>query len=134
MILGIGNDIVDIRRIEKLVHRFGDRFLNRCFTPAEIQKANSREGTGTVAATLARRFAAKEACSKALGSGISMGVAFRDIEVVNDDEGRPLIKLHGGALRRLEKIIPPGSKANIHLSLSDEPPIAHAFVVIEAVD
>ncbi len=132
MILGIGNDIVDISRIENLLARFGQRFKNRCFTPEEIARAESRNEPGDVAATYAKRFAAKEACAKALGTGISEGVAFRDIAVINYPEGKPEIRLGGQALQRLKTITPPGHEAAIHLSLSDEPPLAQAFVVIES--
>ena len=129
MILGIGSDICDIRRIANSIERFGERFTHRIFTDGERQKAESRS---TQAETFARRFAAKEACAKALGTGIRHGVFWRDMEVVNRMGGQPTIRLTGGAAIRLAKITPPGFEAVIHVSLSDDPPMAQAFVVIEA--
>jgi holo-[acyl-carrier protein] synthase len=129
----MGNDLIDIRRIEKTLARFGDRFIHRCFTDVEIAKAKRRQAAGMHIATYAKRFAAKEACSKALGTGFSNGVFMRDIGVVNDANGRPMLELRGGALRRLESLTPPGKRAVIHLTLTDEPPIAAAYVVIEAL-
>lgn len=133
MIIGIGHDITDIRRIEKMLARFEDRFAERCFTRQECDLAESRaHNEGQRAATYAKRFAAKEACAKALGSGIAEGVILRDIEVVTDRSGRPSIKLHGVAYQTLQDKLPDDSRAVIHLSLSDEPPYASAYVVIEA--
>lgn len=130
MILGIGSDLIDIRRIEETVNRFGDRFIDRIFTPVERQKCERRaariEG-------YARRFAAKEACAKALGTGFRKGVFWRDMGVVNLPGGRPTMKLTGGALAHLQAMIPPGMEARIDVSLTDEPPIAQAIVVISAV-
>lgn len=133
MIIGMGSDLIDIRRVEKVLSRHGERFINRCFTPAEIAKAERRRGAGTHIATYAKRFAAKEACSKALGTGFNHGVFMKDIGVVNDPNGRPTLVLTGGALRRLNALIPAGLQARIHLTLTDEPPLAKAMVLIEAV-
>lgn len=135
MILGIGNDLVDIRRIERTLARFGDRFLERVFTPQERERAERRAMAGPAAraAAYAKRYAAKEACAKALGTGFSQGVFWRDIGVVNRPSGVPTVALSGGAWRRLEALVPAGMVADIHLSLTDEPPMAHAVVVISAV-
>ncbi len=133
MIIGTGSDLLDITRMEKTLARFGERFINRCFTDEERRKAESRRGGGTHVATYAKRFAAKEACSKALGTGFSHGVFMKDIGVVNDYAGKPTLQLSGGALKRLEELTPHGKTAVIHLTLTDEPPIAKAFVIIEAV-
>ncbi len=129
MILGIGSDLCDIRRIENSIARFGDRFLNRIFTPGEQQKSDRRAAR---APSYARRFAAKEACSKALGTGMRAGVFWRDMEVVNLPSGRPVMRLTGGALERLRAMTPAGHEAIVHVSLTDDPPLAQAFVVIEA--
>ncbi len=128
MIIGIGNDLCDIRRIEKALSRHGRRFEERCFTPAERAKA---AGRADKAGTLAKRFAAKEACSKALGTGIG-GIHWHDMEVVNDGKGRPALNLTGPAKDLLDALLPAGHEAFIHLSLSDEHPLAQAFVIIEA--
>lgn len=133
MIIGTGSDLIDIRRVERTLARFGTRFVNRCFTPEEIAKAERRRGAGTHIATYAKRFAAKEACSKALGTGFSGGVFMRDIGVVNDPLGRPTLNLTGGALRRLQALTPPGKTAIIHVTLTDEPPFASVNVIIEAL-
>ena len=130
MILGIGNDLCDIRRIEKSLERFGDRFVQRIFT--EIEQARS-EGRATRAASYAKRFAAKEACSKALGTGLRRGVFWRDMGVVNQRGGRPTLALTGGALARLEEMTPAGMVAQIDLTLTDEYPLAQAIVIISAV-
>jgi len=130
MILGIGSDLCDIRRIEKVIERHGDRFINRVFTEVERSRAERKAGR---IETYAKRFAAKEACSKALGTGFRRGVFFRDLGVVNLPSGRPTMKLTGGALRQLEGITPQGFEARIDLSLTDEYPLAQAFVVISAV-
>lgn len=129
MILGIGSDLCDIRRIENSLARFGERFTQRIFTPGEQAKSDRR---ATRAASYARRFAAKEACSKALGTGIRSGVFWRDMEVVNLPSGRPTMRLTGGAAARLAQMVPPGHEAVVHVSLTDDPPLAQAFVVIEA--
>lgn len=136
MILGIGNDLVDVRRIERTIERFGDRFLDRVFTEAERRRAERRSAAGPHsprAATYAKRFAAKEACAKALGTGLNRGVYWRDMGVVNLPGGRPTLALTGGALERLRQITPPGMVAEIHLTLTDELPIAQAIVLISAV-
>lgn len=133
MIIGMGSDLIDIRRVEKTLNRFGDRFINRCFAPEEIAKAERRRAAGTHIATYAKRFAAKEACSKALGTGFNHGIYMRDIAVINDPNGKPTLRLSGGALRYLEKMTPTGTRAVINLTLTDEPPLAQAMVVIEAV-
>jgi holo-[acyl-carrier protein] synthase len=130
VIIGIGNDLVDIRRIEKALERFGDRFVQRIFTETEQRRS---EGRATRAASYAKRFAAKEACSKALGTGFRRGVFWRDMGVVNLKGGKPTVALTGGALLRLEQITPPGMAAQIDLTLTDEFPLAQAFVIISAV-
>src|SRR5947209_11165654 len=130
MILGVGSDLIDIRRIEQVIERFGDRFLDRIFTDAERQKCDRRANR---AASYARRFAAKEACSKALGTGFRHGVFWRDLGIVNLPSGQPWMRLTGGALRRLEEITPPGMAARLDVTLTDEPPIAQAVVIITAV-
>jgi holo-[acyl-carrier protein] synthase len=129
MILGIGSDITDVRRIEKVIARHGDRFLLRVFTEVERKKAARR--TKQVE-TYAKRFAAKEACAKALGTGMRAGVFWRDMGVVNLPSGRPTLKLTNGALKRLQAITPPGCEARIDLTITDEGPLAQAFVVISA--
>ena len=131
MIIGIGSDILDVRRLEKVLDRFGERFIRRCFTEAEIAKAERRRGAGTHTATYAKRFAAKEAVSKALGTGFSHGVFMRDIGVVNNYAGQPQIVLTGGALARLRAMAPAGKIPRIHLTLTDEPPMVQAQVVID---
>ncbi|MGB4057090.1 MAG: holo-ACP synthase [Alphaproteobacteria bacterium] len=133
MIVGTGSDLIDIRRVEKVLTRFGDRFIRRCFTETERAKAESRRNGGTHIATYAKRFAAKEACSKALGTGFNHGVFMRDIGVINTPEGKPTLALTGGAKKRLDSLIPSGLKPVIHLTLTDEPPLASALVIIEAV-
>jgi len=129
MILGIGTDLVDVERIEKVIERHGERFIARIFTPAERARAERRTNP---AATYAKRFAAKEACAKALGTGLRNGVFWRDIGVVNLPSGRPTLKLSGGALARLKAITPEGFEARIDLTITDEGPMAEAFVVISA--
>ncbi len=133
MIIGTGTDLIDIRRIEKTLIRFGDKFIQRCFTPVEIAKAERRRAAGTHIATYAKRFAAKEAMSKALGTGFNHGVYMKDIGVVNDANGKPTLHLTNGAAARLATLIPAGYKPAIHLSLTDEPPIGKALVIIEAL-
>lgn len=133
MIIGMGTDLIDIRRVERTLERFGQRFIARCFTQQEITKAERRRQAGTHSATYAKRFAAKEACAKALGTGFTQGVFFKDIGVVNDSLGRPALYLTGGALRRLQSMTPKGMQASLHLTLTDEPPLAQAHVVIEAL-
>lgn len=130
MILGIGSDLIDIRRIEKSLERHGERFIARIFTEVETARAEGRAGR---VASYAKRFAAKEACSKALGSGISEGVFWRDMGVVNLPNGRPTMQLTGRAAEKLKKLTPAGHLAFIHLTITDEFPMAHAFVIIEAV-
>lgn len=130
MILGIGSDISDIRRIAHALERHGERFTHRVFTTGERARAEARV---TRAETYAKRFAAKEACAKALGTGMRDGVFWRDMEVVNLPGGRPTMRLTGGAAARLARITPAGHEAVLHVSLTDEPPYAQAFVLIEAV-
>src|SRR5579885_3400124 len=130
MILGIGSDITDIRRIEKVIERHGERFLSRIFTEVERAKAERRARS---VETYAKRFAAKEACSKALGTGIRGGVWWRDMGVVNLPSGRPTMQLTGGALKRLEALTPPGHSAQIDLTITDDGPMAQAIVIISAV-
>ena len=130
MILGVGSDLVDVRRIERVIERHGDRFLLRIFTETERAKADRR---ATRTETYAKRFAAKEACAKALGTGFRAGVFWRDLGVVNLPSGRPTMKLTGGALERLRAITPPGHDARIDLTITDEGPMAQAMVIISAV-
>ncbi len=130
MIIGLGNDIIDIRRIERTFERFGERFANRIFTELEQQKCDRRAQR---IASYARRFAAKEACSKALGTGFRKGVFWRDMGVVNLPSGKPTMHLTGGAAARLAQLIPEGMTAQIDLTITDEPPQAQAIVLISAV-
>ena len=130
MILGIGSDLVDIRRIERTLERFGERFILRCFTEVERQRSERRAGR---VESYAKRFAAKEACSKALGTGFRRGVFWRDMGVINLRGGKPTMALTGGAAARLAEITPPGMVAQIDISLTDEVPIAQAIVIISAV-
>lgn len=132
MIIGLGNDIVDIRRIEQSLERYGDRFIERIFTPLERKKAESRSPK-LRAATYAKRFAAKEAASKALGTGFRQGVFWRDLGVVNLSSGQPSLRLTGGAATRLDAITPPGFGAQVSLTMTDEYPYAQAIVIIAAV-
>ena len=134
MIIGIGEDICDIRRIEKVLATHGTRFLNRCFTDTERAKASSRHGKTEPAATLAKRFAAKEACAKALGTGFARGVTLKSIGVVNAQSGKPTLALTGGALQQLKNLTNASEKVHIHLTLSDEYPYARAFVIIECLE
>src|SRR4051812_12742624 len=129
MILGIGSDLCDIRRVERSLERFGERFTQRLFTPGERARSDPRAAP---AGSHARPLAAKEACSKALGTGMRCGVFWRDMEVVNLAGGRPTMRLAGGALARLRAMTPDGFEAVVHVSLTDDPPLAQAFVVIEA--
>lgn len=134
MILGIGNDIIDIRRIEATLARFGERFIKRIYTEAELRKAERRKGTGNgYACTLAKRFAAKEAASKALGTGFRAGIYWRDLGVVNRPSGRPTILMTGGAALHLDAITPAGMRAQVDVTLTDDYPLAEAFVIISAV-
>lgn len=130
MILGIGSDLVDIRRIERSMARHGERFIKRIFT--EVERAHSDRRAERVA-SFAKRFAAKEACAKALGSGIADGVFWSDMGVVNLPGGRPTMHLTGGAAARLAALVPPGHRPVIHLTITDEFPFAQAFVIIEAL-
>ena len=130
MIIGIGNDLIDIRRIERTLDRFGDRFIQRIFTPLEQKWAERRRNR---VETYAKRFAAKEACSKALGTGFRKGVFWRDLGVINLPGGKPSMELTGGALKRLHELTPAGMKAQIDLTLTDEPPLGQALVIISAV-
>src|SRR5450631_1785035 len=129
MILGLGNDLIDIRRIEKTIEKHGERFLARIYTDIERAKSDRRAQR---AASYAKRFAAKEACAKALGTGLNQSVYWRDMGVVNLPGGKPTMALTGGAAARLVAITPPGFKAVIHLTITDEPPLAQVFVIIEA--
>lgn len=130
MIIGLGSDLIDIRRIDKTLARFGDRFTHRVFTATERQRSERRAACSE---SYARRFAAKEACSKALGTGFRQGVYWRDMAVVNLPSGKPTMKLTGGAAHRLEAITPAGMVAQIDVSLTDEPPTAQAIVLITAI-
>ena len=130
MIVGVGSDLIDIRRIEATLARFGSRFIERIFTPLEREKSDRRANR---AESYARRFAAKEACAKALGTGFRRGVFWRDMGVVNLPGGRPTLQLTGGALARLNALLPPGTEARIDVSLTDEPPLAQAIVIITAI-
>ena len=130
MIIGIGNDTIDIRRVEKVIERHGERFTGRIFTDIEIRKSDRRR---LRAASYAKRFAAKEACAKALGTGMSRGVFWRDMGVVNLPSGKPTMQLTGGAAKRLQALTPPGHRAEIHVTITDDFPLAQALVIIEAV-
>jgi holo-[acyl-carrier protein] synthase len=130
MIVGIGSDLIDIRRIEKSLERYGERFVQRIYT--EVEQARS-EGRRARAASYAKRFAAKEACAKALGTGIAQGVFWRDMGVVNLPSGKPTMALSGGAATQLATLLPPGHRAVIHLTITDDFPLAQAFVIVEAV-
>jgi holo-[acyl-carrier protein] synthase len=130
MIIGLGNDMVDIRRIEKTLERYGQRFVERIFTDIEQKKSDRRAQR---AASYAKRFAAKEACSKALGTGFYRGVFWKDMGVVNEPSGRPTLQLTGGALEQLQRITPAGHRAQILLTITDDFPYAQAVVMIEAI-
>ncbi len=130
MIVGIGSDLIDIRRIRNTLDRFGDRFTHRCFTDVERARAEHRRRR---AETYAKRFAAKEACAKALGTGFRRGVYWRDMGVVNLPGGKPTMALTGGAARRLAELVPEGMEGRIDVSITDEPPLAQVIVVISAV-
>lgn len=130
MIIGLGSDLIDIRRIEQTLERHGDRFIDRVFTQTERARSDRRKER---AASYAKRFAAKEACSKALGTGLSHGVFWRDMGVVNLPTGQPTIHLTGGAADRLSQLVPAGHRAVIHLTITDEYPLAQALVIIEAL-
>ena len=130
MIIGLGSDIVDIRRVAKTLERFGDRFTARCFTAEEQRKSDRRHNR---AGSYARRFAAKEACAKALGTGLSRGVFWADMGVVNLPSGKPTLALTGGAMVRLQSLVPAGMVPQIDLSITDDPPLAQAIVIISAV-
>jgi len=131
MIIGLGSDLIDIRRIEKSIERFGDRFTKRLFTDIEQAKSDRRKER---AASYAKRFAAKEACSKALGTGISNGVFWRDMGVANLPGGKPTMVLTNGALEQFNKLIPEGMEGALHITITDDYPLAQAFVVIEALE
>jgi holo-[acyl-carrier protein] synthase len=130
MIIGLGSDLIDIRRIERTIDRFGDRFLQRVFTPLERERSERRANR---AHSYARRYAAKEALAKALGTGFRAGVFWRDIGAVNLPGGKPSLALTGGAAARLAAITPTGTRAHIDVSLTDEPPLAQAVVIITAL-
>jgi len=131
MILGLGNDLIDIRRVEKTLDRFGDRFVQRIFTEVEQRKSDRRAAR---AASYAKRFAAKEACAKALGTGVPRkGVHWRDLGVVNLPSGKPTMALTGGAARRLAEMVPPGMQAQIDITITDDYPLAQVIVIISAV-
>ena len=130
MIIGLGNDLIDIRRIEEIIARYGDRFLDRIYTDIERQRSDRRH---LRAASYAKRFAAKEACAKALGTGIRDGVFWRDMGVVNLPSGRPTLELTGGAVKRLQSITPRGHGVRIDLTITDDFPLAQAIVIISAV-
>ena len=129
MIIGIGNDMIDIRRVEKTLEKHGERFTTRCFTEIEQAKSDRRFKR---AASYAKRFAAKEACAKALGTGINRGVFWRDMGVVNLPGGKPTMALTGGAAARLAELTPDGHEAHVHLTITDDDPMAQAIVIIEA--
>jgi holo-[acyl-carrier protein] synthase len=130
MIIGIGNDLIDITRVEKTLEKFGDRFVNRIFTETERKKSDKRR---LRAASYAKRFAAKEACSKALGTGFRKGVFWRDMGVVNLPSGKPTMALTGGAKKRLDELTPDGMSAQIDITITDDHPLAQAIVIISAV-
>jgi holo-[acyl-carrier protein] synthase len=130
VIIGLGSDLIDIRRIERSLERFGERFTDRIFTETERRKSDRRRER---AASYAKRFAAKEACAKALGTGLSRGVFWRDMGVVNLPGGKPTMQLANGAAARLAELTPPGHRAIVHLTITDDFPLAQAFVIIEAL-
>jgi holo-[acyl-carrier protein] synthase len=130
MIVGLGSDVIDIRRIEKTLERYGERFTHRVFTETERRKSDRRAER---AASYAKRYAAKEACSKALGTGFSRGVFWRDLGVVNEPSGKPTMVLTGTAAKRLQALVPIGHRAHIHLTITDDFPYAQALVLIEAL-
>jgi len=130
MIIGLGSDLIDIRRVESSIERFGDRFTHRCFTDIEREKSDRRKNR---AASYAKRFAAKEACSKALGTGLAQGVFWKDMGVINLPSGKPTMRLTNGAEERLKAMLPTGHEAVIHLTITDDFPYAQAFVIIEAL-
>jgi len=130
MIIGIGSDLIDIRRVERTLERFGARFIQRLFTETEQRKSEGRKNR---AASYAKRFAAKEACAKALGTGLRRGVFWRDMGVINLRSGKPTMALTGGAAQRLEEMTPPGTRAQIDLTITDDFPLAQAIVIISAV-
>ncbi|MGV1905390.1 holo-ACP synthase [Agrobacterium cavarae] len=130
MIIGLGSDLIDIRRVEASIERFGDRFTHRCFTDIEREKSDRRKNR---AASYAKRFAAKEACSKALGTGLAQGVFWKDMGVINLPSGKPTMQLTNGAGERLQSMLPAGHEAVIHLTITDDFPYAQAFVIIEAL-
>lgn len=130
MILGVGNDLIDIRRIEKTLERYGERFITRVFTDLERKKSDARRQR---AASYAKRFAAKEACAKALGTGLRCGVYWRDMGVVNLPSGRPTLKLTGGAAKVLKELTPDGFEARIDLTITDDFPLAAAIVIISGI-
>lgn len=129
MIIGLGSDLIQIHRVDETLKRFGDRFIQRCFTEIEQKKSDRRAQR---AASYAKRFAAKEACSKALGTGLSHGVYWRDMGVVNLPSGKPTMHLTNGAAAALARLVPAGHEAHIHLTITDDAGLAQAFVVIEA--
>jgi holo-[acyl-carrier protein] synthase len=130
VIIGIGNDLCEIGRVEKTLARYGERFTHRCFTEIERQKSDRRAQR---AASYAKRFAAKEACAKALGTGLNFGVYWRDMGVVNLPSGKPTMRLTNGAARILARLVPPGHAPHIHLTITDDGGMAQAFVIIEAL-
>jgi holo-[acyl-carrier protein] synthase len=130
VIIGLGNDLTDIRRVAEVLEKYGDRFTHRCFTEIERRKS---DGRAQRAASYAKRFAAKEACAKALGTGLSFGVYWRDMGVVNLPSGKPTMQLTNGAARVLARLVPPGHRPHIHLSITDDGGMAQAFVIIEAL-
>jgi holo-[acyl-carrier protein] synthase len=134
VIIGIGSDLSDIRRIEKTLERFGERFIKRTFTTIERDRSERKvNAQGGRAASYAKRFAAKEACAKALGTGFRRGVYWRDLEVVNLPSGQPTMRLSGAAAAHLARLVPPGWEPVIHVSLTDDPPMAQAIVIISAI-
>jgi holo-[acyl-carrier protein] synthase len=130
VIIGLGNDLTDIRRVAEVLEKYGERFTHRCFTEIERRKS---DGRAQRAASYAKRFAAKEACAKALGTGLSFGVYWRDMGVVNLPSGKPTMQLTNGAARVLARLVPPGHRPHIHLSITDDGGMAQAFVIIEAL-
>jgi len=130
MIIGLGSDLIQIHRVANTLERYGDRFVQRCFTPIEQRKSDRRAQR---AASYAKRFAAKEACSKALGTGLAFGVYWRDMGVVNLPSGKPTMQLTNGAAAALARLVPAGHEAHIHLTITDDAGLAQAFVIIEAL-
>ena len=134
MIIGLGEDLVEISRIQKLIDHQGDRFLSKCFTPTEIELSKKHTSEDRKTSYFSKRFAAKEACLKAIGTGMREGISWQDMDIRNDDLGRPILKVSGGVAEKLEKLTPSKLKPAIHITLSDEAGLAKATVILEAIN